>query len=269
MNVVWQKKKQVGGTKSSLSNYLSVLLVWCRSNKPADFGVTRSPYQHHHGMSQNIRSMWPDYHYYGIFHNSIWGKHKKKWPAEFGVTKKSSLSCICKNSMVCQTLEQVTHLGWRDQITTIAIFSRPKRRKQGQVTSQVWCGQIITIKLSVTKVEARDEQKIVQPDHHCHTICHDSVVRQTKEQGTNLVWCDQIITILSSAIPVLCDHINIIMICMTTVLHYKQLRWPTQGDVTRLSLLYMLSFTTVFGANIRTSDQLSLAWPKIITSLYL
>ena len=31
----------------------------------------------------------------------------------------------------------------------------------------------------------------------------------------------------------------------------------------------MLSFTTVFGANIRTSDQLSLAWPKIITFLYL
>ena len=39
--------------------------------------------------------------------------------------------------MVCQTLEQVTHLSWRDQITTIAIFSRPTRRKQGQVTSRV------------------------------------------------------------------------------------------------------------------------------------
>ena len=168
--------------------------------------------------------MWPDYHYYVIFHNSIWGKHENKWPAEFGVTKKSSLSCICKNSMVCQTLEQVTPLSWLDQITTIAIFSRTIRQKEGQVTSRVWCGQIITIKLLVTKVEARDEQKIVQPDHHCHTICHDSIVRQTKEQGTNLVWCDQIITILSSAIPVLCDHINIIMICVTTVLHYKQLR---------------------------------------------
>ena len=36
--------------------------------------------------------------------------------------------------MVSQTLEQVTHLSWRDQITTIVIFSRTIRQKQGQVT---------------------------------------------------------------------------------------------------------------------------------------
>ena len=268
MNVVWQKKKQVGGTKSSLSNYLSVLLVWCRSNKPADFGVTRSPYQHHHGMSQNIRSMWPDYHYYGIFHNSIWGKHKKKWPAEFGVTKKSSLSCICKNSMVCQTLEQVTHLGWRDQITTIAIFSRPKRRKQGQVTSRVWCGQIITIKLSVTKVEARDEQKncATRSSLSHYLSCQRCETNKGTRDKLSLVWPD-------NHYPVIC---------------YSSIVWPYQHNhdmhdnsitLQTIEVTYsgwcdqiitiMLSFTTGFGANIRTSDQLSLVWPKIITFLYL
>ena len=213
------------------------------------------------GAREKLRFVWPDNHYPVICYSSIvWpyqNNHDMRdnsitlqtievtysgWCDEiitimlsfttvFGANIRTSdqlslmsLSCICKTSMVCQTLEQETHLSWRDQITTIVIFSRTIRQKQGQVTSRVWCGQIITIKLSVTKVEARDEQKIVQPDHHCHTICHDSVVRQTKEQGTNLVWCDQIITILSSAIPVLCDHIKIITICVTTVLHYKQLR---------------------------------------------
>ena len=186
--------------------------------------------------------------------------------------------------MVCQTLEQVTHLSWLDQITTIAIFSRTIRQKQGQVTSRVWCGQIITIKLSVTKVEARDEQKIVQPDHHCHTICHDSVVRQTKEQGTNLDLCDQIITILSSAIPVLCDHkypkisyignllffpviitITTVFINHYPVICYSSIVWPYQHnhdmrdnsitlqtiEVTYsgwcdLIITSMLSFSTVF-----------------------
>ena len=62
------------------------------------------------------------------------------------------------------------------------------RQKQEQVTSWVWFDRIITITLSVIKIEASNWQKIVWPDHYCHAICHDGVVWQTKEQGTNLAW---------------------------------------------------------------------------------
>ena len=153
MNVVWQKKKQVGKTRSSLSNYLSLLSVWYRSNKPADFGVTRSTpscyvSQQYHFTS--IWSMWPDHHYYVIFHNSIWGKHRSKWRAEFGVTINHHCFVICKNSMVCQTLEQVTALSWRDQITTI----------------------VIVLKNYKTKTVADNQLSLMWSDHHYQIICY-------------------------------------------------------------------------------------------------
>ena len=153
MNVVWQKKKQVGKTRSSLSNYLSLLSVWYRSNKPADFGVTRSTpscyvSQQYHFTS--IWSMWPDHHYYVIFHNSIWGKHRSKWRTEFGVTINHHCFVICKNSMVCQTLEQVTALSWRDQITTI----------------------VIVLKNYKTKTVADNQLSLMWSDHHYQIICY-------------------------------------------------------------------------------------------------
>ena len=119
------------------------------------------------------------------------------------------------------------------------------------------------LKNYTTKTGASNQSSLMCSDHHYQIICYKSWSKRwtkncatrsslshylswqrcetNKGEGTNLDLCDQIITILSSAIPVLCDHINIIMICMTTVLHYKQLRWPTQVDVTRLSLLCYLS----------------------------
>ena len=153
MNVVWQKKKQVGKTRSSLSNYLSLSSVWYRSNKPADFSVTRSTpscyvSQQYHFPS--IWSMWPDHHYYVIFHNSIWGKHSSKWRAEFGVTINHHCFVICKNSMVCQTLEQVTALSWRDQITTI----------------------VIVLKNYKTKTVANNQLSLMWSDHHYQIICY-------------------------------------------------------------------------------------------------
>ena len=244
---------------------------WCDVEviNQADFGVTRSPYQHHHGMCQNIRSMWTDYHYYGIFHNSIWGKHKKKWPAEFGVTKKSSLSCICKNSMVCQTLEQVTHLSWRDQITTIVIFSRTIRQKQGQVTSWVWCGQIITSYQIIcykswskrwtkncatrsslshylswqcceTNKGTRDKLSLVWPDNHYPVICYSSIVwpyQHNHDMRDNSITLQTIIEVTYSG---WCDLIITIILSFSTIFCDKyRNKWP--ADLVRSSWSYNLS----------------------------
>ena len=89
-----------------------------------------------------------------------------------------------------------------------------------------------------------DKQKsmLVRPNHHYPIIClyywcHLEVINQL-----TLVWPDR--------------HNNTIMLCQNI-----RSMWPDYH--------YYGSFTIVFGAKIRTSDQLSLVWPKIITFLYL
>ena len=169
--------------------------------------------------------------------------------------------------MVSQTLEQVTHLSWLDQITTIAIFSRTIRQKQGQVTSRVWCGQIITIKLSVTKVEARDEQKncatrsslshylscqrcetnkgtrdklsLVWPDNHYPVICYSSIVwpyQHNHDMRDNSITLQTIEVTYSGW----CDLIITSMLSFSTVFCDKyRNKWP--ADLVRSSWSYNLS----------------------------
>ena len=83
-----------------------------------------------------------------------------------------------------------------------------------------------------------DKQRsmLVRPNHHYPIICLYYWCDVEVKNQLTLVWPDH--------------HINTIMLCVRTLGACDQI------------ITIMVSFTTVFGANIRTSDQLSLVWPK-------
>ena len=157
--------------------------------------------------------MWPDQHHHVMCHNSIilqalehvtrlslFCYLSQQYLGQTYMYKqvtscvwcdhKSSLSCYLseKHSMPYIVASDQLRWAWPDYHHYVIVLNRIMRQKQEQVTSWVCFDRIITITLSVIKIEASNWQKIVWPDHYCHAICHDGVVWQTKEQGTNLAW---------------------------------------------------------------------------------
>ena len=146
--------------------------------------------------------------------------------------------------------------------------------------------QIDTIMLCVTAVWCdkhwrRDQLRLVWPDDHFQVICNkhrSKWLTYISEAGSSLshylswMLCDKQRSMLvrpNHHYPIIClyywcdvevknqltlvwpdHHINTIMLCVRTLGACDQI------------ITIMVSFTTVFGANIRTSDQLSLVWPK-------